>query len=243
MHILITRPEPDASRWRELLQARGVTVSVEPLLHIELLPPQNIDLTGVQALIATSRNGLRGLRGSPALTHLIALPIFTVGPGTAELSRELGFGRVHQGPASARDLVGVIQTGADPQDGALLHLAGDKLAFDLARALAPRGFEVRRLAVYRSQPAKTLQDHTMLALASGAIDTVVSMSPLSAKTFVTLCEQTNLSLQCQRLVYICLSDNVAKALAPLKPLTVHVAPEPNSQAMFTLIEALAARPV
>ena len=36
MHILITRPEPDASMWRHKFEARGLAVSVDPMLRIEL---------------------------------------------------------------------------------------------------------------------------------------------------------------------------------------------------------------
>ena len=89
--ILITRPEPDASDWRTQFEARGAQVTIDPLLEIELLPPQTANLTGVQALIATSRNALRALQNSPILPQAATLPIFTVGPATTQLARDLGF--------------------------------------------------------------------------------------------------------------------------------------------------------
>ena len=240
MHILITRPEPDASDWRTKFEARGARVTIDPLLEIELFPPQTADLTRVQALIATSRNALRALQSSPILPQAIALPILTVGPATTQLARELGFTLIHEGPGSARDLPALIVNHAAPTAGALLHLCGDKLAFDLGAALSPHGFTTRRLTVYRSSPATKLHNHTFDALASGSIDTVMLMSPLTAKTFVTLSQQAGLHEQCQRLVYVCLSQNISIALAPLNPAKVHIASAPNSQAVFTLIETLLA---
>lgn len=173
MHILITRPEPDASDWRTKFEARGARVTIDPLLEIELFPPQTADLTRVQALIATSRNALRALQSSPILPQAIALPILTVGPATTQLARELGFTLIHEGPGSARDLPALIVNHAAPTAGALLHLCGDKLAFDLGAALSPHGFTTRRLTVYRSSPATKLHNHTFDALASGSIDTVM----------------------------------------------------------------------
>ena len=240
MHILITRPEPDASEWRTQLIARGASVSLDPLLQIYLLPPPSADLTQYQALIATSRNALRALSNSPLAAKAIALPIFTVGPGTTQLARDLGFKTIHEGPASARDLVPLIARLADPIGGPLLHLCGDKIAFDLATALNPHGITVDRLIVYRSRPAAKLHPHTIEALADGVIDTVMLLSPLSAKTFVKLAQQANLNEQCQRLVYVCLSHNVSEALAPLSPSRLHIASEPNSQAVFSLVETLLA---
>lgn len=240
MHILITRPEPDASDWCTQFEARGAQVTIDPLLEIELLPPQTANLTGVQALIATSRNALRALQNSPILPQAATLPIFTVGPATTQLARDLGFTAIHEGPASARDLVPLIMQRATPASGSLLHISGDKLAFDLATAVSPQGFTLDRLPVYRSRPASKLHNHTVEALASGSIDTVMLMSPLSAKTFLILTQKAGLYEQCQRLVYVCLSHNVSEALAPLSPSRLHIASEPNSQAVFSLVETLLA---
>jgi uroporphyrinogen-III synthase len=240
MHILITRPEPDASDWRSKFEARGAQVTVDPLLEIEYLAPQFAELTSVQALIATSRNALRALKASPVLSQAIALPVFTVGPATSQHARDLGFTTIQEGPASARDLVPLITDRATPANGRLLHLCGDKLAFDLGAALSPHGFTLDCLPVYRSRPATKLHSHTIDALASGTIDTVMLMSPFTAKTFAILTLQAGLHEQCQRLVYVCLSQNISTALAPLNPAKVHIASAPNSQAVFTLIETLLA---
>ena len=242
MHILITRPEPDASVWRTHLEARGVATTLDPLLKIEHVFPAELDLTGVQAVIATSRNGLRGLAFSPLKSQVSALPLFAVGPGTAELARELGFRQVHIGPASARELAGVIVGMAKPGGGRLLHFSGDKIAFDLAAVLTPAGLTLDRCIVYRSRPAGTLKAATLAGLASGAIDTVMLMSPLSAATFVRLTTAAGLIEQCQQLGYLCLSHNVAAGLQGLTPGLVHVAQAPNSDDMLALIEQCAAQP-
>jgi uroporphyrinogen-III synthase len=239
MHILITRPEPDASRWQGHFAAMGIATTVDPLLRIEHLPVDGLDLTDAQALVATSRNGLRGLAASPVLRRAIALPIYTVGPGTADYAREIGFTNITVGPSSARELAPVIAALARPNAGRLMHLSGDKIAFDLAAALAPCGLTVERVVVYRSQPADSFRLETIAALVSGAIDTVMLMSPLSAATFVSLLSHSDLYKHYQRLVYVCLSHNVAELVQSLNPVAVHVAAEPSSDSMLTLLERLA----
>ena len=62
MRLLVTRPEPDALKLRAALEERGHEATVEPLLSVSFDDTDPIDLEGVQALIATSRNGLRALK-------------------------------------------------------------------------------------------------------------------------------------------------------------------------------------
>ena len=69
MRLLVTRPEPDALKLRAALEERGHEATVEPLLQVSFDDADPIDLDGVQALIATSRNGLRALKSHPALAR------------------------------------------------------------------------------------------------------------------------------------------------------------------------------
>ncbi|MFZ8393410.1 uroporphyrinogen-III synthase, partial [Staphylococcus aureus] len=86
-----------ADKFGAELAACGVASTVSPLLEIELLPLDTGAFEGTQGLIATSRNGLRALAAGPALVEAVALPIYVVGPGTAELARALGFSKIIAG--------------------------------------------------------------------------------------------------------------------------------------------------
>ena len=55
-HILITRPEPEASKFAKALSGLGHEATTVPLLQIQPLDDVSFDLTGVQALIVTSAN-------------------------------------------------------------------------------------------------------------------------------------------------------------------------------------------
>jgi len=93
MRLLVTRPEPDALKLRAALEEHGHEATVEPLLSVSFEDGDELDLDGVQALIATSRNGLRALKSHPALAEARALPLFAVGGATAKEARALGFER------------------------------------------------------------------------------------------------------------------------------------------------------
>ncbi len=239
MHVLITRPEPDASETSAQLKALGHDVTVEPLLRIESLPIDAGTFDGAQALIATSRNGVRALAAGSTLDTARTLPIFTVGPGTAELARAQGFQRIVEGRGTARDLVPLIATRADRAGGPLVHVAGETLAFDLAAALAEHGIALRTLTAYRAVAAERLTLSTVQRIADGAIDAALLMSPRTAAIFARLVASAGLSEQARRLTLFCLSQGVAEALAGLAPPRIEIAAEPNSAALLAALARVA----
>lgn len=80
MKIVVTRPPAQAGELAERLRALGHEVEVCPLIEVEPVGPQEIDVSGYDWVIVTSANGARELgrrmRGSPAR-------IAAVGPATA----------------------------------------------------------------------------------------------------------------------------------------------------------------
>ena len=242
MRLLITRPEPDARELKDALAAQGHDVIIEPLLRIELLPITPDALENLQAMLVTSRNGVRALAASAAVAAARDLPIFCVGEGTAEVARESGFQRVSAGAGTARDLVPLVSAKADLAGGALLHVAGEHLAFDLAAALAAQGFDARTLTAYRTLAAPSLSARTAQALGEGRIDAVVLMSPRTAAIFAQLVADAGLIDRAQKLRYICLSERVAEALGDLAPGRREIAAAPNSQGMLAAIARVATQP-
>ena len=241
MHLLVTRPEADAAELKARLESMGHRVSLAPLLGVELDAAPAIDLGAVQALIATSRNGLRALAGSPVLESAARLPILVVGPATAALARKLGFARVMEGPGSAPGLVALATAELEPRNGTLLHLAGDRQAFDLKCALERHGFEVRQPVLYRTRPAGSLTPEVADAIRSGSLDGVILMSPRTAEIFATLVAGAGLVEEARGLLLLCLSTSVANRLAALSPIQVRIAARPNANEMLALVTAMAAK--
>jgi len=235
MHLLVTRPEPDATEMKTRLEAMGHRVTVCPLLAIDLAPGAPIRLDGVQALIATSRNAIRSLARSTAIGQARTLPLFVVGAATAAEARVAGFTRIIEGPASARDLVPLIAGKAAPGKGALLHLAGDTLAYDLKAALGTAGFEVREEIVYRARTLEKLESGVADAIRTGSLEGVILMSPRTASVFAGLVTDAGLADGARKLGYFCLSETVAEALNSLAPPRVRIAPRPNTEEVLALL--------
>jgi uroporphyrinogen-III synthase len=114
MRLLVTRPEPDASREAEALGRRGHEAVLAPLLTIEFCGNVPLQLDGAQGLAVTSRNALRALAARRELGQALKLPLFAVGEGTARQAQELGFADVTIGPGTGAELAALILVNSSP---------------------------------------------------------------------------------------------------------------------------------
>lgn len=239
MRLLVTRPEPDATRQAETLAARGHEAVVAPLLLIEPAKDVTLDLASAQALIVTSRNALRALASHPDLAAALRLPLFAVGEATATAATELGFAKVTAGPGTGEELSRLITDTLDPKAGALVHLAGETVAFDLKSELQARGFTIRQPLLYRTVPATRLPESVLSLLSAGMLDGVVLMSTRTAAIFAALVVRHDAVTQASRLDCYCLSAAVAQAVVPLKARVI-VAARPREEDILALISPEAA---
>lgn len=241
MRFLVTRAEPDALKLRATLEDMGHEATVEPLLTVAYEEDPVIDLEGVQALIATSRNGVRALRNHPARSAAVSIPLFAVGRATADEARALGFETVITGAGNAEALMNHIVSVVDPAAGLLLHLAGDRLATDLAGDLEAQGFRVLEVVVYRTVAAKSLSDDTVEQLAMGEIDGVLLLSPHTATVYASLVRKHGLQSVVRAMTHFCLSEAVARRLEPLGRLDVDVAAAPSLKEVLASVAERAAQ--
>lgn len=234
MRLLVTRPAPDAGAQADRLKVLGHDVIVSPLLNVEFLDPEFPALSALQALIVTSRNGLRALEVSGKLESMLALPLFAVGSGTAQLAEKMGFGDVHQGPGTAEGLASLIGSEGEPANGLLLHLAGEQVAFDLKGALEKQGFEATQVVLYRMRAVGGFTEHARAALQSGALDGVVLMSPVTARIYMELVAAQDLEEAAAKPVYYCLSKNVAAPLEALDGAQIIISGSPSEDDLLAL---------
>lgn len=239
MRLLVTRPEPEATRQGQALAARGHEPVLAPLLTIEPLKDVSLELDGAQALIATSRNALRALGSHPALAQARRLPLFAVGEATAAEATELGFAEVTIGPGTGETLARLLAERLKPSAGPLVHLSGETVAFDLKSALEARGFAVKQPILYRAVAAMALPRDAVSRLKAGQLDGVVLMSPRTAAIFAALAGQHCAVTQASRLNCYCLSAAVAQAVKPLEARAI-VAARPREEDLLALIDSDAA---
>jgi uroporphyrinogen-III synthase len=239
MRLLVTRPEPDATRQAQALAARGHEPVLAPLLSIEPILGVTLDLDGAQGLLVTSRNALRAIASHPDLPAARRLPLFAVGDATAREASALGFAEVTAAAGTGEMLARLLVETLAPNRGPLVHLAGETLAFDLKAALEAQGFTVRQRVLYRAVPATALPPQALALLDAGELDGVMLMSPRTAAVFAGLVSQHGAVTEASRLHCYCLSATVAQAVKPLGAKLI-VAERPREEELLALISTEAA---
>ena len=138
--IAVLRPEPGNAATATRIEALGFQAIRMPLFRIQALDWSAPDPADHDALLLTSANAVRF--GGPGLAPLQHLPVFAVGPKTAEAARAAGFDVLAAGEVDAAALIALA--GARGISRAL-HLAGRH------RSIETGGPVSRTIAVYTSE--------------------------------------------------------------------------------------------
>ena len=226
MKILVTRPLADGQEIAARLAEQGHQALLAPLLEPCFFDGAEPELGDVQAILATSANGIRAL--APR-TDRRDIPVFAVGPQTAEEAAKAGFADVREGDGDAVALAEAAARWAR-KDGVLLHVCGEDAPGTLAATLAERGFAVRRAVLYGMTAATALPAAARQALSQGQIDAVMFFSPRTARLFLTLAQD----LPIAGLTALCISPATAKVLPAGAFAALRVAAKPNQAAMLAL---------
>jgi len=207
MRVLVTRPEPAASRTAARLRELGHEAIVAPLLI-----PRPLDWAvppGKWQAVAFTSASAAALAGD--LSALALLPAYAVGEATAAAARDAGFTQVRsaRGDASA-----VFALAAADGIARLLHLAGQ----DRSAATVPPGLTVGVVTVYVAELAGRLD--------VPQFDLALLYSARTAAQFDTLFAGDRSGI-----VVAALSPAVAAAASPGWG-RVAVAAEPTEAALF-----------
>lgn len=233
MRLLVTRPENDATAFAQILSRHGHEAILAPLMEIRSHPGPEVSLAGVQAVLATSANGIRALA---ARTSRRDIAVYAVGPQTSEAADNAGFAPVHNAEGNSQALVEFVTRHANPQAGALLHAAGEETAGAVREDLTARGFQVETLVLYGAYPAASLPPEAVRALTESAANGVMLFSPKSAGIFASLVTSAGLAPRCASITAYCISAATAAALAPVTFGHVAIAATPNQDAMLALLK-------
>ncbi|MCG5243035.1 uroporphyrinogen-III synthase [Azospirillum doebereinerae] len=228
----------DAEPLVRRLDALGFACALEPMLSLVWLDGPEPDLTDVQALLFTSANGVRGYARR---TGRRDRPVYAVGDATATAAREAGFTQVESASGDVYALAELVRARLDPAGGGLLHVAGSKVAGDLAGLLGGAGFALRREALYDALPAGRLSEETATIFRTSDLNGVLFFSPRTARSFVKLLAEAGLVDRCRTVDAFCLSPAVAEAaraygdqgVTPWR--SVRVAPRPEQDALLGLL--------
>jgi uroporphyrinogen-III synthase len=233
MRLLVTRPEPDGERTAAELRSRGHQAMLAPMLQIAGIPDVELGPGPWAGVLITSANGARAAATHPRLDELAALPLVAVGRASAEAARAAGFRDVTSADGDGRDLVRRVASRFVGQTAALLYLAGEERARDLAGELAAFGVAVRPVVVYRSVKAERFPPEVRAALDAGRIDGVLHFSRRSVEGYLA-CGR-DLPDRALAPTHYCLSERAAEPLRAAGAADVRVAERPDEAALLALI--------
>lgn len=233
MRLLVTRPEPDATRTTQMLRTRGHEVLVAPLLQTQTI---DVEFSGpYAAVLMTSANAARALSVHSRVGELTNLPAFTVGARSAEAARVAGFGDAVSANGALADLVTLVASRLAGRSERLLYLAGEDRAGDLAGDLAARGLPVETAVIYRAVAAERIPAELKQALSNAQLDGALHYSRRSVSTLIELSRPAGVLNALLNLAHYCLSDEVAAALRNAGARRVSVAPRPDEAALIGLL--------
>ena len=233
MKVLITRSEVDAEPLAALLYARQVETLIDPMISIELIPGTSLDLSGVQALLMTSANGVRAYCANNSERQI---PLFSVGDATAREAVGCGFENISTAGGDVSHLAELVQSQLSRDGGALLHVAGTITAGDLGNSLIRAGFEYRREALYNAIAAETLRNRTIAALINNELQGVLLYSPRTADIFCHCVGKDPGADMLNNVTAYCLSTAVADKAKVVKWGSVVIASKPTQFELLCVVE-------
>lgn len=195
-----------------------------PLIDIQsrpIAPP-----TQAQFLLFSSVNGVKFFADQ---TLDRTIPVLCVGDTTAKAAQDAGFA-TQSAKGTATDLLDLVKSVADPENGAIVYVCGTTAAHDLDGHLRDMGYTATRCVVYEQIP-QILTKQALLALQGPAIIPV--FSPNTARIFAKQTADLDLS----SVTFVFISENARAPLEHIKAAQI-LAKAPNRKAMTAAISSL-----
>ncbi|PIO43963.1 uroporphyrinogen-III synthase [Phyllobacterium zundukense] len=231
--VLVTRPQPGATRTAERLLCSGFLPLVLPLTEIVALPAKK-PAGKFSAVAVTSASALRQA-SDEALLPLLNLPCFVVGEATAAMARARGFETVTTGDGDGASLAQTVIeescTGAR-----ILYLTGRVRAPDFEHSLRKARIHFRTLTSYDTVSVSYTTDFLLNFFSKGKLDYCLLYSRWSAEEFMRLAGQVEIAHHLDNTSILCLSSRISEVLSGLRNASVHVANKPNEDALFELMQ-------
>jgi uroporphyrinogen-III synthase len=229
--VLITRPLKDAQEVMRILAQKRIRSLIDPMLHIIPVDCPPLILKDVQALVATSLNGIRRLCQLTLSRHL---PLYVVGKVSAQEAHQMGFNRVYEAQGSVESLLALLKDRLNPYEGKILYITGEERRGDLVQILSNQGYKVERIITYKALPSSSLKPETQEAIITGRLNAILFFSPRTSQIFVKLTKVYAKAFE--HMIAVCMSPEVANPLRLFKWKEVLLAQERSGQSMVEVLE-------
>ncbi|WP_196260221.1 uroporphyrinogen-III synthase [Pelagibacterium limicola] len=235
--LLVTRPEPDATRTAAHLAALDLEPVVAPMLEAIAQSDPLPEPETFFALAATSVNAVRFLADRNPHPAFFKKPLYAVGEATADAARDAGFDMVSAAEGTLADLVALIVR--THRGGPIFHPAARDLSGSLGAALKPHSIDVLVATLYAMEQVPALPAKARAELVAGEIAGALFFSRRTAEAFARLATGPDFILPKTMLHCLCLSENCAEPLVEHHFLRIALADHPSHEAMMALALAFA----
>lgn len=181
MHILLTRPLQDCSEMILKFQSLGNKVSHLPLLRIDKVNYNKIDLLNLKGIIFTSANAVNFFDMKTIDKKIFC---FCVGNATEKKARSIGFQNVIAAEGNVENLKELILRNFDQKDGKMIYASGETISINLDKELIKEGYDVERVINYKTTHNEKFDDSFIKELKLNMPDIVYVYSQNSASSFL-----------------------------------------------------------
>ena len=244
MRVLVTRPEPGATKTAERLRANGFEPVLMPLTRIADLAPDKADLSAAcaGAYAVTSANAIRAWRSVGIDPDCLDLPIYAVGARTGVAATEAGFRDVRIGAGNgtdlARKILDDIASGALARrlQAPLLYVAGRQRHGDFETELERENVAVRVVETYEIMQISYSTDFVIGLFKHDPPDVILLYSAVAAERFFEIAN-TMFDLKLLNTSrFFCISRNVADAVPVEFAERTIVAAAPDEDRLMALFD-------
>ena len=213
MHIVITRPKEDSLHLIERLKMLGHSVTYLPVIKIEKLKTNKINLSNYKAVIFTSSNAIKFINIEK---FDLKIKCFCVGSATEFTAKQAGFINTYSSEGTVDSLIELIIRTLDTKSGKLLYLSSEFISKDLDTDLINAGFSVDRISNYTSFPVEKIDEKTLNFIKKNPPDVFFIYSAKSAMNLFNLINKYSLLNIVTQSSLMCISEKVLMVLKQIK---------------------------
>jgi uroporphyrinogen-III synthase len=227
--VLITRPEPGATRTLNALLAKGMDAKAIPLTEIRSLafdkPSADFD-----ALIITSQNAI--VYGASVLSNFFGTPVFVVGKRTAGT---LQGHTIAAWAETAEELLAKIKSQTPKR---VLYICGQTRRPELETGLKSTGISVKAVEVYSANPVGSARVKLENFFQGSKSAIVLFHAPSAAQAFLNAADTQNMP---ETTRFLCLSTAIAAELPAEWQNQIAIAEHPDEAAMLDQLDKMLAQ--
>ena len=213
MHILLTRPLEDCSEMILKFKSLGHQVSHLPLLVVEKVNYDSVNLRSFGGIIFTSANAIKFLDLKSIDKKILC---FCVGEATEKTARNNGFQNVIAAEGNVENLKELILQNFDKKDGSLIYISGETVSTDLDQQLLKVGYNVKRIVNYRTLHNKNFKEEFVSELKQKMPDIVYVYSQNSAASFLNYIKLQQLESLWMNTNLMCIGEKTSSILNEIK---------------------------